>query len=111
MKVSTIIVGVLVLAAFFFRDANPIGSAIVIGLIMLGGTAHLLRQQGWPNHNLRWGVIRNILCGPIWLLMVEWLSIAIIAHFVTTNDPFMPYERLCKWISCSFTCYRKAYFL
>ena len=98
---------VIVIAAFVFRDANPISSGAVVLLLFLAATVHHLRQQDLRNQSL-WDVVRTITLDQILLLFVEWLFIAIVAHFVV-NELHTPYQQFREWVSCAFDCYKTAY--
>lgn len=117
---------ILVIAAFVLRDDSILGSAVIVALVVLAAIAHLGRQEYFqnpanlsypppsPTQNISQGPIpsqprsnpiKNILRGPIWLFIVEWLFLAAAAHYVT-NDFNMPFERLTECISSGFECCR-----
>lgn len=116
MLVLSIFFAVLLVAAFFFRDADPFSSTIVLILLFVAASVHLLRQKKLPNQANPIQLIRSVCSAfrhigwvPILLLVVELLLVAIAAHFVV-NELDAPYERFRKWFSCDFACYTDAYF-
>ena len=113
---------VVMLVAFFLRDAHPVNSAFTIGALLFAGLVHHLRQKS-PQDPTNWGRILpvQINASTQWrfvLLVMEWLSIAIAGHFLVNNllsDFDEPYKRLRDWCSCTsglsnlVACYKTAY--
>lgn len=102
------IFALIIVVGFLARDANFYGSIVV--LVALAGAAaiHVWRNDGssTPSRKIFWQRVRQTLrSGTLYLLLVEFLLIAVAAHFIT-NDPDVPYQQLWKLISCWFTCFK-----
>ena len=104
-----VLAAIIVTAAFVLRDDSILGSFVIVVLVALAASVHFWRQESFPSpaspSHPQSNPKRNVLRGPIWLFIVEWLFIAAAAHYVT-NDFDMPYGRLTKCIFSGFDCCR-----